>query len=40
MESFKDIQDIKFTKVQYGKICYKDKRMLFNKSVLIADQKQ
>ena len=40
MGSFKDIRDIKFTKVQYGKMCYKDERMLFNKSVLIADQKQ
>ena len=40
MGSFKDIRDIKFTKVQHGKMCYKDERMLFNKSVLIADQKQ
>ena len=40
MGSFKDIRDIKFTKVQCGKICYKDERMLFNKSTLIADQKQ
>ena len=40
MGSFKDIRDTKFAKVQYGKMCYKDERMLFNKSVLIADQKQ
>ena len=38
-EAFKDIRDIKFTKVQYGKMCYKDESMLFNKNVLIADQK-
>ena len=31
---------IKFTKVQYGKMCYKNERILLNKSVLIADQKQ
>ena len=37
MGCFKDIGDIKFTKVQYGKMCYKDERKLFNKSVLIAD---
>ena len=40
MRSFKDIRGIKFTKVQYGKMCYKDEPMLFNKNVLIADQKQ
>ena len=40
MGYFKDIRDTKFTKVQYGKMCYKHERMLFNKSVLIADQKQ
>ena len=40
MGSFKDIRDIKFTKVQYSKMCYKDERMLFNKNVLIPNQKQ
>ena len=37
MGCFKDIRYIKFTKMQYGKMRYKDERKLFNKSVLIAD---
>ena len=34
------LRHIKFTKVQYGKMCYKDELMLYNKNVLKSDQKQ